>query len=113
MLKQISDGVLQMLIETRNRAIISIAATDTSLDKHPRQVKVRPASAPVTQREGNQARLSAGETDQYVYQQEDRSRPSTARPRILKVMEQEREDGLLEEKSKERAQVEEYIRGAL
>ena len=102
-----------MLIETRNRATVSIAAADASLDKYGRHSKVRPCSAPITKHENAEAHLGAGETDQYVYQQQDRARrPATAKPRIVQMIEQEREDGTLEAKTKERKELEEYLSGA-
>ena len=80
---------MQLLIETRNRAAVSMAATDMRLEDLNKQQKERPASAPVTKHESDGARLSAGETDLYTDRQTAmRSASATPKPRLLHISEQ-------------------------
>ena len=50
-----------MLIQSRHRALVNIAATDASIDRMIRPPKQRPVSAPNTRGEQTTALLSAGE----------------------------------------------------
>ena len=52
-------------------------------------------SAPVTNREEITAYRSAGETDSYVYRQNDKNRPGSCKPKILFSIEKEIEEGTL------------------
>ena len=80
----------QFLIQTRNRAVVSVAAGNPDLeDQHGRQGKERPSSAPVTRLESDSAQLSAGETGRYVARAEERARPKTAKPRLVQQIEEE------------------------
>ncbi|XP_002731832.2 uncharacterized protein LOC100368365 [Saccoglossus kowalevskii] len=58
---------MQMLIHVRNRTNVSMACSDAALDDKPKVPKMRPSSAPVTQREEKNAKLSAGETDHITW----------------------------------------------
>jgi anti-sigma28 factor (negative regulator of flagellin synthesis) len=74
---------------------VSVAARDTTLEKkYGRQQKNRPMSAPSTNTESNKARLSAGETYEYIKSVEE-NRPQTAKPRIYQQIKQEIAEGTL------------------
>ena len=83
--------VPQFLIETRHRAVVSVAAGNPDLEQqHPRHSKTRPASAPVTRTESDTAQLGAGETHAYEQRAlERRQRPHTSKPRIVQQIELE------------------------
>ena len=87
-------SLFQFLIETRHRALVSVAAGNPDLEQqHARQSKTRPASAPVTRTESDTAQLSAGETHSYetaaAATERGRQRPHTSKPRIVQQIEQE------------------------
>ena len=79
-----------MLIQTRNRALINMAATDADFEKYMRPPKERPVSAPMTRQETDKALLSANETDKYVLKHTPAK--LTTKPHILAVIQQETDD---------------------
>lgn len=60
--------MFQALIKTRNNAQVSVAAQDPKIKHH--SAKMRPCSAPSTQREARLAATSAGETDHILASRE-------------------------------------------
>ena len=85
--------VVQTVIQARNRANVSMAAVDLSLQFHPKPPKDRPVSAPVTRDEEDGARLSAGETSHssgLVYQ--SLNKPYTGKACMLSSVEDVLED---------------------
>ena len=76
-----------MLIETRNRAEVSLASGDVDMDESDKQSKQRPMSAPATKQENHDAVMTAGETEEYVERNRSpravlRTRPATCRPGV-------------------------------
>ena len=68
--------IFQLIIETRNRSVLSMAASDPDLDTAERVPKMRPASAPQTRNEKTQAKLSAGEVPAGQQKQETQAKLS-------------------------------------
>ena len=89
----LTSFILQLIIETRRRAEVNLAAGDPLLEVEDKEPKQRPLSAPVTQQESHHALITAGETAEYVEKQSS-SRPSTCRPRLQEFSsEEESEEG--------------------
>ena len=75
------------------------------------EAKDRPSSAPITRGESAKARVNAGQTDDYIYRQEDQSRPSTGRPRILDHIKTEGEEGYDETRQADIKDLQRFLEG--
>ena len=87
-----------------------MTANNVKLERLSRPPKERPVSAPVTKHEEITAYRSAGETDNYVYRQNDKNRPRSCKPKILYSIEKEIKEGtLIDPNARSREETEKLI----